>query len=236
MMPVMFGSRERPLFGLYDAAVEPRKRVGVVVFKPLGWEFIRAHRTIRQLASRLAQAGYDVMRFDYSGTGDSGGDIEDGVSVTRWLQDAEETCEELTMVAGVTKLVLLGLREGGMLAAELARRQPRLCQRVVVWDPPQVAPGVEQPGDADDIGAFALPEAMRAELAALALRPASTGLPRVRLVLTDSAWDVPDDLQAAVDSIVSVPGSPVCWAEEKTFGLGSVPTGLLTRIVETIDT
>jgi hypothetical protein len=77
---------------------------------------------------------------------------------------------------------------------------------------------------------------MRAELAALALRPASTGLPRVRLVLTDSAWDVPDDLQAAVDSIVSVPGSPVCWAEEKTFGLGSVPTGLLTRIVETIDT
>lgn len=235
MLPIVFGSREQPLFGLHDAARDPRKRVGVVLFKPLGWEFIRAHRTIRQLAARLADAGYDVLRFDYSGTGDSGGDIEDGVSVARWLRDAEEACEELATLAGVAKLVLIGLREGGMLAAELANRHPRAYNRVILWDPPQVAPQVDQPGDADDSGAFALPAAMRAELAALAVRRNDSGQPRFQLVVTDSSWKVPSDLRAAVDDVISVAGSPVCWTEERDFGLGSVPTQLLARIVETLD-
>ena len=57
--------------------------------QPLGHEYIRAHRTFNQLAAGLARAGFPVLRFDYSGTGDSSGADEMG-SVKRWMADVRE--------------------------------------------------------------------------------------------------------------------------------------------------
>ncbi len=45
----------------------------IVLCHPWGQEYLRAHRSMRQLGNLLAAAGHHVFRLDYFGTGDSGG-------------------------------------------------------------------------------------------------------------------------------------------------------------------
>lgn len=115
MIPVHFGQRDRPLFGVYDPAPPPRKRSAVLILNPGGWELIRAHRSLRTLAQQLQRAGMDVMRFDYRGTGDSWGGIDDVDSLHDWTEDVDEAIEELTGLAGVDRVSLVGLRMGASL-------------------------------------------------------------------------------------------------------------------------
>jgi len=62
-----FGAGERRLFGVYTPARHGGRR-GAVLCPPWGQEYLRAHRSIAQLANTLATAGVHVLRFDYSGT------------------------------------------------------------------------------------------------------------------------------------------------------------------------
>ena len=74
MIPMYFGSSARKLFGIYEAPMTGSAARGVVICPPWGQEYLRAHRALRLLATRLCNAGFHVFRFDYSGTGDSVGD------------------------------------------------------------------------------------------------------------------------------------------------------------------
>ena len=56
--------------------LQPR-RTAVLLCNPFGEEASRAHRTYRVLATQLERAGFPVLRFDYSGTGDSLGRADD---------------------------------------------------------------------------------------------------------------------------------------------------------------
>jgi hypothetical protein len=62
--PFFYGTLARPLFGCYRLARSPRKR-GVVLCPAHAHEYIRCHRAYRELATRLARAGYDVLTFDH---------------------------------------------------------------------------------------------------------------------------------------------------------------------------
>lgn len=129
-----FGRAESPLFGVYHAPLSAADRdLGIVVCSPLGREYTKTHRGLRQLALRLARVGFHVLRFDYRGCGDSSGDPVDG-DLAHWTEDVGWAVEELKDRAGLMKVGLVGLRLGGTLALLCARAR-RDVEALVLWEP-----------------------------------------------------------------------------------------------------
>lgn len=140
MHPFYFGDRERALFGVHHAPLGERVReTAVLCCQPLGHEYMRAHRAFRMLAEALARAGYHVLRFDYSGTGDSARSFHES-TYGDWLGDVRTAARELRDLAGVEALDVVGLRFGAVLAAACAA-EDRDIRELVLWDP--VAGGEE---------------------------------------------------------------------------------------------
>ena len=134
MNPFYFGDSEKALFGVYHPpSGRTIRKVGIVICCPMGQEYMRAHRALRQLAGQLAKSGFDVLRFDYYGTGDSVGECDQG-TVSQWQEDISTAIEELRETAEVQRIALVGLRFGGTLAALLGRERDDL-ESVVLWDP-----------------------------------------------------------------------------------------------------
>ena len=134
MNPLYFGASERQLFGVYrPPGRQPGRNRGVVLCNPFGDEAIKAHRAYRLLATRLAQERFHVLRFDYYGTGDSGGGDEQG-TMAQWLADIGAAVDELKDASGAAKVSLAGLRLGAALAL-LAGDARRDVDRVALWDP-----------------------------------------------------------------------------------------------------
>jgi exosortase A-associated hydrolase 2 len=128
-----FGPSSSYLFGAYHPPQGVARREGIVLCYPFGQEYMRAHRAFRRLAINLAAQGFAVLRFDYRGTGDSAGDLST-VTAEHWLEDIAEAVQELTDLAAVPKVSLLGLRLGALLAAEVAQRSAAV-HRLLLWDP-----------------------------------------------------------------------------------------------------
>src|SRR4051812_19656384 len=117
-VPVHFGEPAAPLFGMYHAGrAAASRRCGVVLCNPIGDDLVRAHRTLRHLAERLAEAGFPVLRFDFHGTGDSGGDERDPARVATWQGDVARAIDELVSRSGAQEIALVGLRMGATIAA-----------------------------------------------------------------------------------------------------------------------
>lgn len=129
-----FGSSAGALFGCYHPPHSGKDRdCGVVLCYPMGHEYIRAHRACRLLATRLAAAGYPVLRFDYYGSGDSAGSSEDA-RLGHWLSDIASAVEHLRQRCCLAKICLVGLRLGGSLALLSAARRGA-CDSLVLWQP-----------------------------------------------------------------------------------------------------
>lgn len=132
--PFYFGALGRSLFGCYHVPqVAPGRGCGVVLCHSLGDEYIRFHRAYRQLAGRLAQVGFPVLRFDLSGCGDSSGDSEE-MEVRQWLADISAAVEEIRKRSRVAKVCLVGLRLGGTLSLMVGSRRADI-DGIVLWDP-----------------------------------------------------------------------------------------------------
>lgn len=134
MEPFYFGASQKQLFGVYHApeSVVVRKSA-VLLCQPLGHEYLRAHRAFRNLAVALAAQGFQVLRFDYYGNGDSGGTSEE-TSVDQCLADVQTSIEELRDISGVSMVSLVGLRLGATFAALTAAQRSDI-DRLVLWDP-----------------------------------------------------------------------------------------------------
>ncbi len=127
--PLHFGPAQR-LFGLYEAPTENATDLGVVLCSPVGHEYIRCHRVCRQLALRLARAGFPVLRFDYLGCGDSAGD-SDEVRLEDWVADVSAAIDLVRQRC--RRICLVGLRVGGSLGYLLAGQQD--VDVLVLWQP-----------------------------------------------------------------------------------------------------
>ncbi len=137
-----FGPSESYLLGVFHPRQGTNRNEGIVLCNPFGQEYLRAHKSMRRLAINLAGLGYPVLRFDYRGTGDSAGDI-DGHTADHWVEDIGHAIQELVDVAAVTRVALIGLRLGALLAAQAAARFGQVS-RLVMWDP--IADGAEYVG------------------------------------------------------------------------------------------
>ena len=94
---------------------------------------MRAHRAYRQLALLLTRKGFHVLRFDYVGTGDSSGDLDD-VTATDWMVNVGQAIDELKDLAGLSSVDLVGLRLGALIAAGAAAERDDV-DRLILWDP-----------------------------------------------------------------------------------------------------
>jgi uncharacterized protein len=257
VLPIHFGLAAEELFGCYHAPAAARARdVAIVLCYPLGQEYIRAHRSFVMLARRLAKRGFPVLRFDYYGSGDSAGDVEDG-RVRRWLEDISAAIDEARRRAGARRVSLVGLRLGASLAALTAIDRDDV-DTVVLWDPiidgracldeltrfqadllryeyvtVQDAAAVV----ADEVLGFPMPAALRAQLGELDL----TALPRPpasRVLLVESGRPVGlERLQEQLEMRCSwehrhIPG-PKIWLMEALHGI--VPNHVLEHIVAWIE-
>ncbi|MGE3315941.1 MAG: alpha/beta fold hydrolase [Planctomycetaceae bacterium] len=132
--PVRFGSPCPDLYGCHHPPMgRAGKPYGVLLCQPYGPEYLRSHRAFRQLAGRLARAGFPVFRFDYFGCGDSLGEDHDG-SIERWAGDVSAAVKELKGHAEVDRVIAVGLRLGGALAA-LAGAERGGIDGIALWDP-----------------------------------------------------------------------------------------------------
>ncbi len=129
--PFFFGPDEQRLFGVYHRpAVRLKVPAGAVLCYPILQEYLRSHRAFLRLATQLASRGWHVLRFDYSGCGDSYGDGPRDPEA--WVRDLAMAANELRERSSANRLALIGLRVGASLAAS-AGIQP--LSDLVLWDP-----------------------------------------------------------------------------------------------------
>jgi alpha/beta superfamily hydrolase len=238
-----FGGPARSLFGVLH---EPTRTAalgrGVVMCAPLWREALRAHRVLRQLGVRLAKEGFHVLRFDYSGAGDSAGDSEHG-DVGVWLDDVAAAVDEVKRAKGLPRVTLLGLRFGATLAALAAAARDDV-ERLVLWEPLVDGTSFLEAsrddhrawGDAyatwrriprgrlaeedDEVLGFRVTEAMRASIGAVDL----AGLPRTppAVLVVERAAD--SGLRGALEARGArvqheVLAEPEVWKQHRTEGM-----------------
>lgn len=243
MNPVFFGEAEHALYGVHHPprGATPRS-AGVLLCYPFAQEYMRAHRAFRQLSLLLSAEGFHVLRFDYTGTGDSAGDPVE-MSLERWDQDLGLAIEELIDTAAVASVWIIGLRLGGALALRAAARAE--VNGVVLWDP--IVFGEEQLEEAT-----ALSEAEAAGMIAVGGVPIAPALRRelAGMDLTRDALPVGCDVLLAVSSDEDRFGSLrdrlardgvqisyVCvpsdgrWSYFDNWGSALIPQGLIRTIV-----
>lgn len=111
-----------PLYAAYHPAEgEGPPKLPVVIAPPLFEERKSAYGTLNKLAGRLAAAGHPALRFDYRGSGESGGEP----ARRRWQHLAEDLATARQALADLARMrdaVLLGLRLGGTLVLQEATR------------------------------------------------------------------------------------------------------------------
>jgi pimeloyl-ACP methyl ester carboxylesterase len=123
-----------------------------------------------------AKAGHAMLRFDYSGTGESDGRFEDG-TLARWRDDA------LAMVdASAGDLVLVGSSMGGWLMLVIALARPDRVRALV---------GIAAAPDFSDWG-FSQDEKMRILQEGRLEQPSSYGAP---MVTTRAFWQSAEALR-----------------------------------------
>jgi pimeloyl-ACP methyl ester carboxylesterase len=124
---------------LHRAPCEKRRDCVIVLCPPVAFEYARGHNTYKRWAARLANIGFDVIRFDYFGTGDSFGDFRDA-TVARWLSDIQAVRREALGRCASQRLCLMGLGFGATLAALACRehsgdRDSMCLDGLVLWNP-----------------------------------------------------------------------------------------------------
>ena len=108
--------------------------VPVVLCAPLGWEAEATYRTVVRWAELLSATGFAVLRFDYSGTGDSPGADEDAGRLAAWVESVHAAVDEARRVSGSTRVALAGCHLGATLAARAAAERSDV-EALVAWAP-----------------------------------------------------------------------------------------------------
>jgi alpha/beta superfamily hydrolase len=256
MQSILFSGTVGSLYGCYHAPNGRFENAGVVLANAHGHEYIQFHRVFGQLARMLSEVGFPVLRFDYSGCGDSVGDSEHW-SLAQWRSDLGSAVEELRRLAGVSRIGVVGLRLGATIACQNSefRTSPSF---LVLWD--AVVNGsaflremreahqsmlryahVSHVRDAiygEELLGFPLPQAWARELDALQLEQwKSAPAPRILLVESNSNASQ-DELLESLRKVGAVRhlhlSNPHLWAWIEDFTRVHIPIQLLQEIVEEV--
>jgi len=133
MRAFFFGDGSRQRLAVHHDAPRETSDTAVLICAPIGQEYIRTHWALRKMATELCRAGFPVLRFDYTGIGDSAGDLSEA-SVDMWTEDVCDAAEALRDACGASRVSILGLRFGAALAALAAAGELKV-KDLVLWDP-----------------------------------------------------------------------------------------------------
>ena len=133
-VPFWFGPRDQSLFGILTAPGDGVVKAGVVIAPPIGREAHASRFALRALASSLGALGIVSLRFDYHGTGDSDGNMNDSALDRRWVDDTAIAVAELRS-RGVGCVSMVGERLGATIGAVCAARCEIELTSLVLWDP-----------------------------------------------------------------------------------------------------
>lgn len=101
---------------LHRAAPDQRRGVCVVFSPPMGRDARWTYRSMVIFAAALSARGFDVVRFDPAGEGESRDLPLDADQWAPWTAGLKAVTDEARRLTGARKSVLLGLRMGGTIA------------------------------------------------------------------------------------------------------------------------
>jgi exosortase A-associated hydrolase 2 len=110
-------------------------RGALLYVHPFGDEMNKSRRMAALAARGLAAAGYGVLQVDLYGCGDSSGDFADA-RWEIWLADLAAASAWLHARLGMP-VSLWGLRLGGLLALEYAKKATNPIPDIILWQPVQ---------------------------------------------------------------------------------------------------
>ena len=127
--PFFFELGGERLFGLMHFPATPAT-TGVVFCHAFAEEKLWSHRVYVNFARSAAAAGFAVLRFDMRGEGDSARDFE-ATDIESRVADVRRAVEELrSRVPQLRRVVLVGHRLGGSIAAAAGG-----ADGLAIWDP-----------------------------------------------------------------------------------------------------
>jgi uncharacterized protein len=251
ILPCFFGRSSHRMFACHHApAIAVQNSKAVLLCNSIGHEYERCHRTLRQLAAKLATKGNHVTRFDYFGTGDSQGKY-DQASLAQWRQDVSQGIDECHRISGFKQLCVIGVRMGATLAAQVAMLREDVDSLVLYapvtdgqallteWKQLQTAYNSKLKHSkaidpSKEVLGFPITDTIRAELAELGLSKSSNALRRL-LVLAENPEDKEVNSIAAslkgnnTDVSIQPLDSPPVWSRDPSEPV--VPFKLLQRII-----
>jgi dienelactone hydrolase len=100
-----------------------QRSCAVLLCDPFGSDRMTLHLTYRELARRLAAAGFSALRVDYPGTCDSEGGVRGAPQIGRWLEGLDAAADWLRGRSGCSELCVFGALLGGTVASLMAARR-----------------------------------------------------------------------------------------------------------------
>src|SRR5690554_6935674 len=124
----------KTLRGMYHRPDQEGKYPTVILFHGFTGDKLEPHRIFLKLSRRLAAGRTAMLRFDFSGSGESDGDFEE-MTFSSEVREAEaivDYAQSLPTTDG-ENLGVVGLSLGGAVAATLAGRRPEALRALVLW-------------------------------------------------------------------------------------------------------
>jgi len=124
------------VFALLDRPAEaPVSSTGVLICPPWGWDEAASYRSRRDWAKELSADGHPSLRFDLPAAGDSGGDPTTTGLVPLWIEAIHAGAKSLRTVGGASRVALLGVGLGALLAQEALARGV-FADELICWGAP----------------------------------------------------------------------------------------------------
>lgn len=134
--PVVFQNQGQNLYGMLHLPQGTGPHRAVVLLHGFTGHRSESHFIFTKQARHLARHGIAALRFDFRGSGESEGEFAD-VTIEGEISDAVAALDWLSAQPEIDKarIGVLGLSLGGLVAACLAGRDPRV-RALVLWATP----------------------------------------------------------------------------------------------------
>ena len=240
-----FGAAKKALLATYypPSAVVMQRNHGVVLCPALGQEYLRSHRALRQVAMLLAREGFHVLRFDYFGTGDSAGELEEA-TLEQWLEDIRSAADEIFNISGCEQRSIIGLRLGAALALlQSAQQNPVAWHSITLWEP--IINGTQYLADyghsaekpLSNLLGFPIQRQLVDDIAAIDLRRVTAPATRIIHCITSGTEPLVNSWLAQLKGIeVNAAVVPIAgdWAQPDEFMSAMLPREMILKLVSNL--